>query len=74
MSTTPPPATAGTSATQAATYETATAEQEGLFHNYIGHQIPWYLRVMWLVFWVFAAWYVVSLLLPALNSELLSPP
>lgn len=80
MSTTPQSATSGaatptaSAAVQTAPYEKATPEQEGRFHNYVGHQIPWYVRVMWLLFWILAAWYVVNLLLPALDSELLSPP
>jgi hypothetical protein len=55
-------------------FETATAEEEGRFHNYVGYEIPWYVRVGWLLFWVFSAWYVIRLLLPALDAELLSPP
>jgi hypothetical protein len=51
-----------------------TAEVEGRYHNYVGHQIPWYLRLLWVLFWCFSAWYIIRLLLPALDSELLSPP
>ena len=54
--------------------ELTTAEDESRFHNYVGHQIPWYVRLIWIVFWCFAAWYVIRLLLPALDAELLSPP
>ena len=54
--------------------ETTTAVEENTFHSYVGHAIPWYVRVLWILFWCFAAWYVISLLLPALDAELLSPP
>jgi len=51
-----------------------SAEEEGRFLNYVGHDIPWYVRLLWLLFWILSAWYVIRLLLPALDSELLSPP
>lgn len=54
--------------------ESGTPEQESRFHTYASHVIPWYIRVMWLVFWIFAISYVVANFLPALQSELLSPP
>ena len=54
--------------------ELTTAEDDSRYHNYVGHQIPWYVRLIWIIFWCFAAWYVVRLLLPALDTELLSPP
>ena len=72
MSTTP--ATSQPAPATAAPYENSTPEEEGRFHNYVGHQIPWYVRLLWLLFWIASAWYVVRLLLPALDSELLSPP
>jgi hypothetical protein len=53
---------------------TTTAVEEGHFLNYVGHQIPWYVRLIWILFWCFSIWYVIRLLLPALNTELLSPP
>lgn len=79
MSTTPQPAATPAAAATAAAAPTqqvdsTSAEEEGRYHNYVGHQIPWYLRVAWLLFWLFSAWYVIRLLLPALDSELLSPP
>lgn len=54
--------------------ERANAEQEGQHHNYAGHVIPWFIRLMWLFFWIFATAYVVKYLLPALQVELLNPP
>lgn len=55
-------------------YEPGTAEQESRYHNYVGHEIPWYVRLIWILFWCYSAWYVIKLLLPALDAELLSPP
>lgn len=54
--------------------ETTTAEQESRHHHYTGRAIPWAVRLMWVLFWSFAAYYVLSFLLPALRTELLSPP
>jgi hypothetical protein len=54
--------------------ENGSAEEEGRFLNYVGHQIPWYVRLLWLLFWCLSAWYVIRFLFPALDSELLSPP
>jgi len=54
--------------------ELANAEQESQNHTYSGHVIPWFVRLMWMVFWTFAIGYVVKFLLPALQSELLTPP
>ena len=36
--------------------------------------IPWFIRGIWIVFWCYAITYAVLWLLPALQSELLSPP
>lgn len=51
-----------------------STQEEGRFLSYVGHAIPWQVRLVWILFWSFSAWYVIRWLLPALNSELLSPP
>lgn len=51
-----------------------TPEQDLQHHTYVGNVIPWYVRLMWLVFWIFAAAYVIRNFLPALQTELLTPP
>ena len=56
------------------TPESATPEQESRFHTYARHVIPWYVRLIWLFFWVFAIGYVVAYFLPAIQTELLTPP
>jgi hypothetical protein len=54
--------------------ERTTAEQESPFLSYTGNAIPWYVRLYWIIFWCAAIAYVVTWLLPALQSELLAPP
>ncbi len=54
--------------------EKTTAVEESTFHAYTGNEIPWYVRLLWVVFWCAAIAYVVTWLLPALQSELLAPP
>ncbi|MFO1021850.1 MAG: hypothetical protein U0903_14320 [Planctomycetales bacterium] len=56
------------------TPENETAEQENKFHTYVSHVIPWYVRLIWVIFWIFAIGYVISNFLPAIQSELLTPP
>ena len=38
------------------------------------HAYPWYVRLIWLCFWVFAIYYVLRYLFPDLQSEILNPP
>jgi hypothetical protein len=73
---TPPAASTTTTTVPAprAELELTTAEDDSRYHNYVGHQIPWYVRLIWIIFWCFAAWYVIRLMLPALDTELLAPP
>ena len=56
------------------TPEPGSAEQDARFHTYSSHVIPWYVRLMWIVFWTFAIGYVIKYYLPAIQSELLTPP
>ncbi len=60
--------------TTTAAVETTTAEQESIFLQYTGNAIPWYVRLIWIIFWCGAIAYVVTWYLPALQSELLAPP
>jgi hypothetical protein len=43
---------------------------ERRFHSYTGNDIPWYVRLMWLGFWVLAVVYTIRFLFPALQAEL----
>ena len=54
--------------------EKDSADDELNYHTYSSHVIPWYVRLMWLIFWIFAIGYSIKYFLPAFQSELLSPP
>ena len=47
-----------------------SAELEHQFHHYRGNEIPWYVRLMWLGFWIFTIVYSVNYLFPAVQTEL----
>lgn len=64
---TPTPADAGPA-------DASSARREGQFHTYVGNRIPWYVRLLWLLFWAFAVAYVIRYLFPALQIEISSPP
>ena len=51
-----------------------TVEQEGQHHNYTGNRIPWFVRLIWIGFWVFAIAYTIRFLFPALQLELFTKP
>ncbi|MGE3240041.1 MAG: hypothetical protein AB7G28_13300 [Pirellulales bacterium] len=51
-----------------------SAVAESRFHTYVGNRIPWYVRLMWLGFWVLAIYYTISYLFPDLQREILNPP
>jgi hypothetical protein len=47
-----------------------SAEAEHQYHYYTGNRIPWYVRLMWLGFWIFAIAYTIRFLFPAVRIEL----
>ncbi len=49
-------------------------EAEHQFHQYRGNRIPWYVRAIWIGFWIFAIYYTVKYLFPSLQIELLQRP
>ncbi len=49
-------------------------EQDLRYHTYLSHVIPWYVRMMWVVFWIFAIAYAISYFIPAFQTEIISPP
>jgi len=53
--------------------ESQSAEDEHKFHNYVGNRIPWYVRLIWVLFWVFAIYYAVAYMLPTMQEELVAP-
>ena len=52
----------------------ASPETEHRHHNYVGNAIPWYVRAIWIGFWIFAVSYTIRYLLPAMQEELLRRP
>lgn len=54
--------------------ESASAEAENKHHDYLGSQIPWYIHLLWVSFWILAIYYVVTFLFPAFRTEIVSPP
>ena len=54
--------------------ENTPAEVEHRFHSYSSNRIPWYVRLIWIGFWVFAIYYVVTYLFPDLQTEIVTPP
>lgn len=54
--------------------EQTPADSEHRYHHYTSNAIPWYVRVIWLLFWVFLIYYSVRYLFPAVQTELVSPP
>ena len=48
----------------------SSAESEHQYHHYTGSRIPWYVRLLWLGFWVFAIAYTIRYLFPAVQVEL----
>jgi hypothetical protein len=42
----------------------STPQEERQFHTYRTHRIPWYIRAMWIVFWIGAIWYLLALAVP----------
>lgn len=56
------------------TTESDSAQAEHRYHNYTGNRIPWYVRLVWLLFWCFAIYYTIQYLFPMLPVEFASPP
>ena len=54
--------------------EQTTPEQEHVYHYYRGNEIPWYIRVIWLGFWIGTVYYIMRYFFPAMQVELVLPP
>ncbi len=50
------------------------AELETRMHRYSATEIPWYIHATWVIFWIFVIYYVVTWLIPALQTEIVTPP
>lgn len=47
---------------------TEIPEPDSKYHTYQTHYIPWYVRVMWLGFWVGLIWYTIKYAIPAAKN------
>ncbi len=45
--------------------DNASAQEEAQYHTYETHRIPWWMRAIWLGFWLFTIGYFVTNLIPA---------
>ncbi len=54
--------------------DASSPEAEHQYHHYTGNRIPWFVRIMWVGFWVFAIAYTVLYLFPAIQVELFNSP
>lgn len=50
-----------------------SAAAEHQFHDYEGKRIPWYIRLIWVLFWCFAAYYTIRYLFPDIQLEFALP-
>jgi hypothetical protein len=44
-------------------------QAESEYHDYVTNRIPWYVRLVWVGFWIFAAYYTVTYLFPDLQAQ-----
>ncbi len=53
--------------------EDHSPEVEHRFHTYIGHRIPWYVRLIWLMFWIIAIYYTLTYAIPDIQHSFTNP-
>jgi hypothetical protein len=53
--------------------DSSRAEIENRHHHYVGYRIPWYVHLLWVLFWVFAVVYVLRYLFPEIRKEFRKP-
>ena len=49
-------------------------EVENRHHTYVTNRIPWFVHVLWALFWILAIAYVLVYQFPAIRHEILTPP
>ena len=54
--------------------ENTSPETEHKHHYYVGNRIPWYVHLIWVLFWCFAVYYVLRYLFPDIQVHFPSPP
>ena len=48
--------------------------EENKYHNYVTNAIPWYVHLLWLIFWVCSIAYLIYFMFPTMKQELITPP
>ncbi|GIK15750.1 MAG: hypothetical protein FLDDKLPJ_03090 [Phycisphaerae bacterium] len=48
--------------------EPSAAAEDRQYHTYTTHRIPWYVRLMWVAFWVAMIWYILAYAVPAAKT------
>lgn len=43
-------------------------DQEKRCHNYATHRIPWFIRIIWVCFWIGLFWYLVRNAIPSAKN------
>lgn len=51
-----------------------TAAEEHKNHRYIGTRIPWFVHLLWVSYWAFAIWYVITFQLDTMKTDFLKKP
>jgi hypothetical protein len=54
--------------------ENPPPDAERQYHRYVGNVIPWYVRLIWIGFWILCIFYILRWLFPAIQVEVASPP
>ncbi|MCA9035809.1 MAG: hypothetical protein KDA91_11805 [Planctomycetaceae bacterium] len=63
-----------TEVSQAAVADPDSPEAEHVYHHYRGNVIPWYVRMIWVGFWIGSVYYIIKYFFPAMQVELVLPP
>jgi hypothetical protein len=42
----------------------SSPEEDRVFHTYTTHYIPWFVRIMWVGFWIGMVWYLIKYAIP----------
>ena len=45
-----------------------TPEQDSRYHTYTTHRIPWFVRAIWICFWIGLVWYIIRYAIPSAKN------
>lgn len=54
--------------------ENPPPEAENVHHTYVTNRIPWYVHLLWVLFWIICISYILYYQLPIIPKEIQSPP